>query len=413
MGLTTRLILPLLLAVVAGCAKPAAVTPPWVSPPPGSFLSTDAAALPDSAVAAMAREADFILVGESHTNPCDHAVQARLVEMLAAGGLRFSIGLEMLPVTSQPVLDRFNDRRIAAADLDAEVDWEELWGHPYALYRPVFELAEKYDLPVAGLNIPRQTLTTFRDRGNAGLTQADRDALPRRIIPASPAQMKALEVQVGLHQSMRMAADGASAPPGDAPAGRPGSAMSEAAEKFFLVQSLWDSMMAEQALAWRARLGIPMLILAGGGHVEHGWGIEYRLRTLDPHAVCLAVMPVRDERDFQALADESRRPLPGRQVFFHCAAQHKSRLGMSILFEEKAMRVDSVDSGSRADQAGLRAGDVLLRAGERDLREAMDLHFAAMAASRRNKPLELTVLRDGQTLTLAIPLTSPQATPQN
>ena len=407
----SRLFLPLLLAMIAGCAKPAAETPLWVSPPPGSFLAADASPLSDSTVVAMARETDFILMGESHTNPCDHAVQARLIEALARSGLRFSIGLEMLPVTSQPVLDRFNDRRITAADLGEEVAWEKLWGYSYSLYRPIFELAEKFDLPVAGLNIPRQTLVTFRDKGNAGLTQTDRDALPRRIIPASPAQKRALKMQVELHQTMRTAGQPQPAPktdtaPEKAKAPVPGKppSMDAMADKFYLVQSLWDSMMAEQALAWQRRLRQPMLILTGGGHVEHGWGIEYRLRTLDPQATCLAVMPVRDKDDFKAQTDESQRPLPGKQVFFHCAAQHKSRLGMNILFEDTAMRVDSVDPGSKADNAGLMSGDVLLKAGGRDLREAMDLHFAAMAASRQKKPLELTVLRSGRTVILTIPL---------
>ena len=407
----SRLILSALLAMIAGCAKPAAETPLWVSPPPGSFLAADASPLSDSTVVAMARETDFILMGESHTNPCDHAVQARLIEALARSGLRFSIGLEMLPVTSQPVLDRFNDRRITAADLGEEVGWEKLWGYSYSLYRPIFELAEKFDLPVAGLNIPRQTLVTFRDKGNAGLTQTDRDALPRRIIPASPAQKRALKMQVELHQTMRTAGQPQPAPktdtaPEKAKAPVPGTppSMDAMADKFYLVQSLWDSMMAEQALAWQRRLRQPMLILTGGGHVEHGWGIEYRLRTLDPQATCLAVMPVRDKDDFKAQTDESQRPLPGKQVFFHCAAQHKSRLGMNILFEDTAMRVDSVDPGSKADNAGLMSGDVLLKAGGRDLREAMDLHFAAMAASRQKKPLELTVLRSGRTVILTIPL---------
>lgn len=405
----SRLILPLLLAMMAGCAKPAAVTPPWVSPPPGSFLAADASPLPDSAVVAMAGEADFILMGESHTNPCDHAVQARLIEALAQSGRRFSIGLEMLPVTSQPVLDRFNDRRISAMDLGDEVGWDKLWGYSYSLYRPIFELAEKYGLPVAGLNIPRQTLVAFRDKGNEGLTQTDRDALPRRIIPASPAQQKTLEMQARLHQTMRAAGQPGQ---GDAPPAKPKapampgapSSMGSTAEKFSLVQSLWDSMMAERALAWQNRLKQPMLILAGGGHVEHGWGIEYRLRTLDPQARCLAVMPVRDGEDFKAQTDESQRPSAGRQVYFYCAAQHKSRLGMNILFEDAAMRVESVDPDSKAGKAGLMAGDVLQKAGDRELREAMDLHFAAMAASRQKKPLELTILRSGRTLTLAIPL---------
>jgi uncharacterized iron-regulated protein len=409
----SRLILPLLLALLAGCAKPATVTSPWVSPPPGSFLSASAEPLSDAEVVRQTSRADFILMGESHTNPCDHAVQTRLIEALAQSGQRFSIGLEMLPMTSQSVLDGFNARRITAGELGEEVGWEKLWGYSYALYKPVFELAEKFDLPVIALNIPRQTLVTFRDKGNMGLNEADRNALPRRIIPASPAQKAALEMQVGLHQSMRTPA----AAPKDTPAadaktpgvmpGKPPS-MDEMAEKFYLVQALWDSMMAEQALAWKEKLARPMLILAGSGHVEHGWGIEYRLRTLDPKASCLSVMPVRDEADFKEQTDAAQRPLPADQVYFHCAAQHKSRLGMNILFEEKAMRVESVEPGSKADIAGLMAGDILLKGGDRDLKEAMDLHFAAMAASRQNKPLELTVQRAGQTINLFIPLASPQ-----
>lgn len=397
--LLMRLILPLMLAALAGCAKPTAVTPPWTSPPSGAFLSGTGELLADDAVVDLARAADFVLVGESHTNLCDHAVKARLIEALAGSGHRFSIGLEMLPVTVQPVLDRFNARAISAADLGEEVGWEKLWGYPYAQYRRVFELAEKYGLPVAALNIPRQVLTNYRDKGEEGLSPEERRLLPGRVIPVSPAQQAALEEQVGLHQSMRTAASGSNATSGKAPA------MSAMAERFFLVQALWDSMMAEQALAWRGKLGLPVLILAGSGHVEHGWGIEYRLRTLDPAASCLALMPVRDEDDFRIQSEAGQRPLPGGMaVFFHCAAQHKSRLGMNILFEQDGMRVESVEAGSRAQAAGLRPGDVLLAAGDRELKEATDLHFAAMAASRAGKPLELTVRRADGTLTLSLPL---------
>ena len=409
----TRLILPLLLAMVAGCAKPTAVTSPWVSPPPGSFLSATAKPLSDADVVKMAKAADFILMGESHTNLCDHALQARFIEALAEGGNRFSIGLEMLPVTAQPVLDRFNARRISADDLGREVEWEKLWGYPYAQYKPIFELAEKFDLPVAGLNIPRQVLTTFRDKGNEALSQSDRDALPRRIIPASPAQKAALEEQVGMHQSMREAGAAGTMPKATAPKAAPGGmgstsgkapSMSDMTEKFFLVQAMWDSMMAEQALAWRDRLGIPMFILAGGGHVEHGWGIEYRLRTLAPNASCLPIMPVRDAEDFNEQTDVAQRSLPGNSIYFYCASQHKSRLGMNILFEADRMIVDSVDPESRAQKAGLLAGDILLKAGDKPLTEATDLHFAAMAASRQKKPLQLTILRATQTLTVNIAL---------
>lgn len=402
-----RLLPPLLLlALLAGCAKPVTVTSPqWDAPPTGSFLAMSGHPLDDQDIVGFAREKDFILIGESHTNPCDHAVQTRIIEALAAEDTAFAIGLEMLPVTAQHVLDRFNARQITAENLGREVEWEKLWGYPYSLYKPIFVLAENHNLPVVALNIPRAVLTRFRDHGKSALTAEEQALLPSRIIDASPAQKKALKKQVGLHQTMRefrpdsQPEKGAERESRVAPPSK-----GEIAEKFYLVQSLWDSMMAEQALRWRDRLGLPMIILAGAGHVEFGWGIEYRIRTLAPAARCLAVVPLRDREDFLEQQKTELRPMTGETVFFHCAAQHKSRMGMTLVFEHDQVLVDSVDVGSVADKAGLRAGDVLIAAGEKKLSEATDLHFAAMTASRRKMPLTLNVLRDGRHLTVTLPL---------
>ncbi len=395
-----RYIVPLLLAVLCGCAvKPASgPRPHWTAPTAGSFLTAAGQPLSEAEVARQATDKDFILVGEGHTNPCDHAAQARIIESLTRTGQMVAIGLEMLPVTAQPVLDRFNARRITAADLGREVGWEKTWGYPYDLYRPIFELAETLDLPVVALNIPRAVLTAYRDGGEGALTPEERALAPSRVIEPSPEQKKALREQVGLHQTMREAGHAKNATTAPRPA------MPGMTDRFFLVQALWDSMMAEQARTWRATLKRPLVILAGAGHVEHGWGIEYRLRVLEPTARVLAVMPVRDEKDFMVQADPAQRAQPGETLFFACAAQHKSRLGMNIVFEAETMRVDSVEPGSAAEGAGLKTGDILVAAGDTNLTEATDLHFAAMAASRQKKPLTLTIRRGSQTLTVTLPL---------
>lgn len=393
---TSRCLAFLLLAILCGCAtKPATgPRPSWTAPPAGTFLAASGQILTEADVARMAQATDFVLVGEGHTNPCDHAAQARVITAMVQAGQRPAIGLEMLPVTVQPVLEKFNARRISARDLGREVSWDKLWGYPYEQYQPIFELAETHDLPVLALNIPRAVLTKFRDAGEAALDPAERALIPARIIAVSPEQKKALEEQVGLHQSMRAAARKRTPTP----------AMANMAERFFLVQAAWDSMMAEQALAWHAKLGRPMVVLAGAGHVEHGWGIEYRLRTLNPNSRVLGVMPVRDGKDFAAQTDSGPRAQPGETVFFACAAQHKSRLGMDIVFEDAGMRVDAVEAASAADRAGLEAGDILVAAGDKKLAEPTDLHFAAMAASRQKKPLVLSIRRGGRTLTINLPL---------
>lgn len=402
MGLINRCFLALLLlALTAGCTPSRTTLPAvWSTVPPGSFLSTHGESLDDREFSRLANSSDFILVGESHTNPCDHSVKVRIIDALVQSGKQFAIGLEMLPVSVQPVLDRFNARQIAAADLGKEVDWEKLWGYPYSLYQPIFEAAERHQVPVAALNVPRETLIKYRDQGNPALNDADRLLLPRRIIGPSPAQQKALTMQAGLHSAMRESAQNST----NSTKREHMPATTEMTERFFMIQSLWDSMMAEQALLRFDQWNLPVLILAGGGHVEHGWGIEYRLRTLRPDARCLGVMPVRDAEDFALMADPGQRPMPGSAVFFYCAAQHKSRLGMNIIFEADRMRIQSVDPDSAAARAGLLPDDVLVSAGNRPLVEATDLHFAAMAAARQKKNLELTIQRGEGTRIITLPL---------
>lgn len=389
----TRALVFLVLATLCGCAVKSAPGPSWTAPPAGSFVAASGQVLSEADVSRLVLDKDFVLVGEGHTNPCDHAVQARVIAGMVQAGRKVAIGLEMLPVTAQPVLDRFNAHQISARDLGREVGWEKLWGYPYDQYLPILELAEVHELPVVALNIPRAVLTKFRDSGEAALTPNERALVPTRIIEASPEQKKDLRAQVGLHQAMRETGQKTQDAPG----------MPAMSERFFLVQAAWDSMMAEQALAWHAKLERPLVILAGAGHVEHGWGIEYRLRQLSPRSRVLGIMPVRDQEDFALQADPSQRAQPGEAVFYACAAQHKSRLGMNIVFETGAMRVDSVDPGSAADQAGLKAGDILVAAGGAKLTEATDLHFAAMTASRQHKPLALTIRRGDQTLTVTLP----------
>lgn len=393
MGLTIRLIL-LFAVLLAGCAGRAPGRPAALTAPLGSFLSQNGTVLPDAEIARLARSCDFILMGESHTNPCDHAVQARLVEVLGQTGMRFIIGLEMLPVTVQPALDAFNSRQTDADELEHKTQWEKHWGHAYSMYRPMLETARRFDLPVAALNIPRETLLRFRD-GNP-LTAAEQAMLPR-VIPVSPAQKKSLSEQVAMHQAMRAVRGGSSA----SNAAKKGT--DERTRKFFLVQSLWDSMMAGQALKWRNATGQPVLILAGSGHVEQGWGIEHRLRALEPGVRCLRIMPARDKGDLKPAPGAS---VPEAAAFFACAARNKSRLGMTIIFEGGSARLESVEPGSTAAEAGLMPGDVILRAGDKPLKDASNLHFAAMAAARKNAPLALTVRRAGKTVEARLPLGS-------
>jgi hypothetical protein len=124
-------------------------------------------------------------------------------------------------------------------------------------------------------------------------------------------------------------------------------------DRFMIVQSAWDSKMAESAAEARNKYEKPVAVLAGGGHVEYGWGIAYRLLVLDPGAATLQVMPWR--------GDGRWIPRP-RTCFYYCPETHASRLGFTLEARDKSALVVEVQPGSAAAKAGFAAGDILTAA---------------------------------------------------
>ncbi len=185
----------------------------------------------------------------------------------------------------------------------------------------------------------------------------------------------------------------------DAPASKKTAAAPLSPERFLFIQSLWDSAMAENAAKARQRTGRPMLILAGGGHVESGWGIARRLRVFDPGAKILLVMPFSG----------SAPPDPGAaDLFFYAKERSRPRLGIAFALRDGKMRVEGVLPGSAAEKAGLRPGDIIEEANGTHVSSPARLHAAAQTL-RQGKALTLTILRNGERLEITL---EPAGTPE-
>jgi uncharacterized iron-regulated protein len=362
-----------LLLFAAGCLPRGSGS--WLAPGPpkpdtAGLLGASGDPIPRSGFLRRAARADYILLGETHTNACDHRVQAKLIRWLAENGTRAAVGLEMVPATKQPVLDRFNAGRMGLDRLAQELRWKETWGHPYSLYRPVFRAVRDAGYPLFGLNVPRGMTESVRRKGLQGLDPAERDKLPERIILPPQAQKGMLTEEFEEHQEML----------------RRGNATSRGRKRFLQAQSVWDTAMASRASQIRARTGATIVILAGNGHVAFGWGIPHRLDILDPSARVLSVVGWRG----------LERPDPARgDLFFYCPLQHTSRLGFTLELAPEGGRITRVAKKGKARRAGLQSGDLLVRAGGKPFRELMDLHRAAVRAHKENKPLVLVVRRNG------------------
>lgn len=364
----------IMLLTMVGCAHRGMDAPLPDADEPFLFAS-DTAPVTDRGFAGRMDQAAYILVGEGHTNACDHRAQARIVSVLAQAGLKPVIGLEMVSRDMQPVLDAWNAGDITLDQIEKALDWKNRWGYPFALYAPLFELSREYGLFVAALNVPRRVVDTVRTTGLQSVASRDLQYIPDPIIPASDAQTKSLEKTFAMHAQMT------------------GGGAGHMMDSFFLVQSLWDTGMAMEARKWNRKTGQPVLVIAGAGHVENRWGIGYRLKVLDPQAEVVSILPARDKVDITP---------EGADYYYVCPVTHRKRMGLVLGSDEHGLVIKAVEPDSRAARAGLRAGDVLLQGNGQPLKTPMDLHRAAAPAARQGRDVVLKVVREGREMEVVI-----------
>jgi uncharacterized iron-regulated protein len=339
-------------------------------PGKGEFISQYGQRLSLKDLSAMAQGYDYILIGEGHRNPVDHQVQRALLEALSDKGDGLSLGLEMVGVDRQQELDDYCNGQVSLDNLPEELDWTTNWGYDFGMFRDHFAIAKQNGVPVAGLNVPSEVVRKITKDGLDGLSEEERAFLPKEIVPPATDQRAFLNAVMAMHRNKDA---------GD----------EKERERFYLVQSIWDSKMADEAVRLRRQFDWPVLVVAGAGHVEYGWGIAKRIRWFDPAARVLTVMPWRGGA-FDSEAGD---------VFFYSPDTYRSRMGMILSAQADGILVEAVSRGSRAARAGLRPGDLLTEASGIPLQGLFSLHMAGTKVHDADDPLVFTVQRGGETFT--------------
>ena len=345
------------------------------------------------AVDALAARLDgkrLVLFGETHAQPAVQAAERQLLDALARRGRRVLVGLEMLPATVQPALDRWVGGEGTEEDLIRASHWYLHWGFHFGHYRELFRFARQHRTPLIALNIEREVITQVRKSGLDSLPPGDRSKLPDRV-----------DVQSEAHRQLFAAFMGGGAHGGGSPA---------ETEGMFRAQCTWDAVMAHNAVEALAAEKDPravMVVMAGVGHVVYGLGIERQaaLWGREPAAAVVAL----------AALDDQGRPAPTRASVadFLWAMPAFSdvplfpSLGATLVDKPgvSGPTVTKVRPASPAQQAGLFPGDVVIAVDGQSTpdKESVQIRLGAKAWGDK---LGLEILRGGRRRTFTVVLPS-------
>ncbi|MCC3750651.1 MAG: ChaN family lipoprotein [Halorhodospira halophila] len=314
---------------------------------------------------------DFILLGERHDDAAHHRWQLHTLAALHGRGELGAIGFEMFPRSKQKPLEDWRTGNLTREAFLEETEWQRVWGYDAELYMPLFEFVRAHRVPAEALNVERDTVRAVRERGFDDLDEDERESVGQ---PAAASEAYRDRLQ-GIFRH------------------HPGAGENDAdLDRFIEAQTFWDRAMAESMVSALEAYGGPVVGIVGRGHAEYGDGIAHQLRDLGHDSIRIllpldaaAACPDADRADFVfALEPERATPDP-------------PRLGIAMEEDDSKVTILEVFPDTPADQAGLAAGDRIVKAAETEIRRPRDLqHIVSRQAPGTWLPL--VIERNGETL---------------
>jgi len=227
----------------------------------------------------------FIYVGESHDDMAMHDIQFRTIQALYEKNKNVSIGLEMLPAETQPVLDKWSQGQLTKEEFLREVKWYIYWNMNFGFYEKIFDFAKGKNISVFALNVPREVITKIRMKGWDGLSQEEKALVP-------PPDLSSQE-----HKTLIRAIFGST----EIPHQMKGEGLEKMFEGLYRAQVAWDEVMAANAVKGEEKDKSQMVILAGSGHLLYNLGMNARVyeKSKLPFATVIPVSLAPEEKKIQ------------------------------------------------------------------------------------------------------------------
>jgi len=327
----------------------------------------------------------IVYVGEVHSNRESHELELQVLkEFYKRNGDNIAVGLEMFKRPHQDVLDKWTGGEISEKDLLFSTDWDDEWGYDYNHYKGIMDFIRDNKIPVVALNINRKFQKKISRKGIEGLSEEEKKTLP---------EIDTTDVYHRRYLARIMKGHG------DAD-------ISEAFERFYLIQCVWEDVMADSISKY---LSSPegedkkLLVLIGGGHVIYHFGVPkrvyrsnhlpyltittYQLRDLKPegdHPLFASDIPLQPADYVNVVElDKSKEPKVMLGVVIRKAYEEKEeeekeeqeKQDKKVEEQKQKVAIESVREDSPAGKAGLKAGDIILSMDDESVDKVFDVIY--------------------------------------
>ena len=213
-------------------------------------------------------QVDVIFIGELHNHQGHHQMQLEVIQARSEKEPDLALGLEMFRSENQGALDKW------VADEMSERGFQMVFNQNWSMwpqYRDIFVFARLGDIPMVGLNVPRNLTGQvarewFESLSADQIMELGLDGLTCNVDP---------EYEVFIRRALG----------GHGPQNR-GSF-----ERFCEAQVVWDAAMARNLVKYLdEHPDRQVIVLAGSGH-SWKYGIPNQLRNIDPSLTYRVILP--------------------------------------------------------------------------------------------------------------------------
>jgi len=332
-----------------------------------------------------------VFIGEGHDNIYDHQVELAVIKNLyqrSSGQL--AVGFEMLSYFNQEKVDLWLAGGLS--DEDFIRLFADDWGVAnFVYYREIFNYLKAHKIPIRALNVNRQEKMKFM----RGLMAADKEKNIKTVDSATetadPYQEEALQAMFKGHAQGH----------GDVGV-------------FIEVHKLWEDTMAHNIKAYLespAGSDRKLIVIAGGFHIAHGYGLPRRVfqQAKVDYCTLLTHTPEKLVENERQTMDVDFPELPLYLCDYLWCVPYRNlkdeqiRLGIGMQPAEHGVEIVMVGEGSAAEKFGLQIGDLVIACNGKKIKEPIDLSILLLQEVK-GQTIRLQIERAGKIKAVEIQL---------